>query len=181
MKTNETSRFLTPLLGLTSTPVNVWTSNCAGLYIGDQYYDVPSKWGEHFFFVYKTPMSPALDEAFRNNPLFVDTYSPKDDYITYVFKIKEEDQQKVVKPFLEGKYSEVDREYVEKNFPLDRTHRLYANRLVFDKSIVMKNLTEKKIGMELPKEAEVWSRPLEKNEIYGEYYELNDTNPSLAN
>jgi len=84
----------------------------------------------------------------------------------YVFTISEEDREKVVKPFMEGKYSQIDRAYVDKYFPAIPSHKLYGNRLVLDRSKVFKQMWEEKIGVELPEDAEVWSRPTPQNETY---------------
>lgn len=55
----------------------------------------------------------------------------------FVFRLDAESKSKVVEPFLEGKYSKVDRAYVEKFFPNDPRHSNYGSRLVFDKSSLL--------------------------------------------
>lgn len=56
----------------------------------------------------------------------------------FVFRLDTEAKSKVVEPFLEGKYSKVDRAYVEKFFPNDSRHTNYGSRLVFDKSDLLR-------------------------------------------
>lgn len=86
---------------------------------------------------------------------------------------------KIVKPFLDGKYSKVDREYVDKHFPDNPNHRLYGNGLVLRKHPAKKSYWESRIGVTLPTDAEVWPKPQEKNEIYG-YVEDSNANPEVA-
>jgi hypothetical protein len=105
--------------------------------------------------------------------MFSGFYNPTEDVFVYVFNITDAQHESVVKPFLEGKYSEVDRTYVEKYFPSVPSHHLYTNRLIFDKDDKVKRMWEKKLDVELPKGAEVWSKPQPKNEIYG-FLELRE-------
>lgn len=73
---------------------------------------------------------------------------------------------------MDGKYSKIDRDYVAKHFPNDPGHRLYGNRLVLDKSGVLRKLIEEELDVKLPKGAEVWARPKLEQEVYA--YEFSD-------
>lgn len=65
-----------------------------------------------------------------------------------------------------GKYSKIDRDYVVKHFPNDPGHRYYGNRLVLDRSPILRKLIEKELDVTLPKGAEVWSKPSLTSEVY---------------
>lgn len=112
-------------------------------------------------------MDEALSEYLKSHPLFERIHIPMEGMTSFVFRLPEGDKEKVIKPFLEGKYSKVDRAYVEEHFPDMPGHRLYANRLTFDRSPILKAYWEEKIGAELSDEAEVWSKPQKKIEVYG--------------
>jgi hypothetical protein len=103
----------------------------------------------------------------RGHHRFVESYSPVDGDTLYAFKLSEDEQQKLVKPFVEGRYSKIDRDYVEKFFPNVPHHRLYGNRLVLDKSPRLKEAIEDELGVTLPDNAEVWSKPKLEYELYG--------------
>lgn len=97
----------------------------------------------------------------------MEEYEPQSGLRMFVFRLNAEDKFKVVEPFLEGKYSKVDRTYVDKFFPNDPNHSNYGSRLVFDKSSLLRDQWEDKLGTALPLDAEVWSKPTKQKEIYG--------------
>ena len=178
MNVTETSRFITPVLKLRA-PDGIYTKEYYGSYLGDVTFD-GSNWGEHFFLVYQGEVDDTLREYLMSHSLFETVHTPKEGLTSFVFKLPEESKETVVKPFLEGKYSQVDRTYVEEQFPLTPGHRLYANRLTFDKDPALRDYWKEKIGVDLPENAEVWSKPQKKKEIYG-YQEMNlGTTPSQA-
>lgn len=82
----------------------------------------------------------------------------EDGYLVFKFKIPIQYLANVVKPFLEGRYSEIDKVYL-KNFPPN----LLA---VVNKATSWRNYWEKSIGVPLPKDAEVWSTPTKKTELW---------------
>lgn len=94
-----------------------------------------------------------------------------------VFRLKDEDKEKVVTPFLKGEYSKVDRTYVERNFPANPLHPNAASRLVFDKSDITRKYWENLLQVSLPEGAEVWSKPRKNEEVYGY---ISDTVPDSS-
>jgi hypothetical protein len=163
MTYTNTSFFLTPLIEL-NYPDSIYTSSYVGTYLGDYEYDSTAV-GEYMFFVYDKEVDEKLHNHFISHPRFKTQYTADEGKVTYVFDIEEEKREKVVKPFLEGKYSQVDRDYVESNFP--RHHlRLAINRKVFDKDPSLKKKWEDAIGLKLPQDAEVWSKPKLEVEVY---------------
>lgn len=82
----------------------------------------------------------------------------------FSYTLTEEERTTVVEPYLQGKYSEVSRDYVDKHFPKDVLSPTYNVRMVFDKHPnVIKYWSDK--GVEIPEDAEVWSRPDASQEI----------------
>jgi len=85
----------------------------------------------------------------------------------YVYSFTEEDQKNIVTPFLKGKYSEIDRDYV-KTFDrwqvVDGFYEPSKTYMIFTKDTRLKEDWEQKIGVEFTDEQEVWSRPLIENE-----------------
>ena len=89
--------------------------------------------------------------------------------IVYEFTVNQEEYNGVVKPFINGAYSKIDRSYVESNFPRNPTHPLFSNRLILDKDPAMLNYWAEK-GVIIPSHQEVWSIPDITKETYN--YEL---------
>ena len=121
-----------------------------------------------------------LDGELRSLPSFETSYVTSTGDVMYVFALSEEVQKSVVQPFLEGKYSTVDKTYVDAHFPNLPAHRLYGNRLVFDKSERLRKMWEEKIGVTLADDAEVWPAPRKKDEVYGYLNESGTELPQLA-
>lgn len=164
----KTSMFLRPLLELemcTHSPAYL------GTYLGDAHRDTDeTAWGSKLYVAFRGEVAKMFDQYLRASSRFVEAYSPKDGDTLYVFTVSETELEKVVKPFMAGKYSKIDRDYVVRHFPNDPGHRYYGNRLVLDKSPVLRKLIERELDATLPKGAEVWSKPDLKKEVYA--YEM---------
>jgi hypothetical protein len=87
-------------------------------------------------------------------------------YVMVVFRLPLEHRIDA-ETILEGKFSKVNRQTVDRYFPDSQMHPLYGNRLVFYQSPRWRTFWEEKLGVPLPVDAEVYSKPLLKNEIYG--------------
>lgn len=114
-----------------------------------------------------------LSEYLQKHQSFVETYTPQDGCIMFVFALNESIKESYVKPVLAGKYSETDRSTVNLYFPNDPNHPRYGNRLVLDKSDLWRKEWENKIGVSLPEGAEVWPKAKKEEEIYG-YFEPSE-------
>jgi len=92
-----------------------------------------------------------------------------------VFKIPEEDYYQVVTPFMKGKYSEISREYVDKNFsPIVRIGNVAVTDITYSilkKSQALREEWEELLNTTLPEDAEVWSTPDIDNEETYNYIE----------
>lgn len=158
---NLSSSFIRPLVDIPKK--EVYSSSFKDTYMAAEGYNC--EYGKCMFLHYRAPVSDNLDSTLRTSPLYESTYTPDERNVLYVFRLKEEDYKTVVKPFIEGKYSEVSKDFVEKYFPSEPTSPLYGNRLVFDKSQRWIDYWSER-GVEVPEGAEVWNRPLEQKETY---------------
>lgn len=93
-------------------------------------------------------------KLFKELPAYEDSYV-KNDNVVVVLKFSDADIHKIVAPFLMGKYSQIDREYVKKNFFPTIHGNPSLNRLILDKSRILRAYWKDRLGMELPEGAEV--------------------------
>ena len=117
-------------------------------------------------------MSETLIEQISSHPQIV---SQNNEEGLYIFSISDKDKESIIKPFLNGKYSEIDRDYVAKNFPQKEyvgknshgrpIYKDLINYKILNKDQGLRDWWEEKYGLALPENAEVWSRPEPKDEI----------------
>jgi hypothetical protein len=159
----NTAYFLRPTIVFDTTGPSV--SCYENAYLGDYEY-AKDEYGDNLFLLYSTELlSEDLKVKLEAHPQFVTTYQPTDGKSMFVYKFDEQTKKTVVKQVMEGKYSEVNRDYVESNYPLSSS-KLVTNRMVFDKHERLKHMWEERIGTALPDNAEVWSKPRKQDEMY---------------
>lgn len=91
--------------------------NYIDTYVGNIYYEGTEDWGNYFYVeVEPSKLSENIRTVFRAHPQFRTEYH-EEDSIFFVFDFTETQKNNIVKPFLDGKYSKIDREYVAANFP----------------------------------------------------------------
>jgi hypothetical protein len=103
----------------------------------------------------KAEITPELDKELEAHPLHSKTLELDDGTFLFEFTIPEESIEGVVKPFLEGRYSKIDRTFVEKHFPDDAFSDTHVNRRILDKDPSLREYWESKLGISLPEDAEV--------------------------
>jgi hypothetical protein len=115
-----------------------------------------------------------------NNPNFINRYMTSNSTLMFKFGFDEKAVEKIVKPFIEGKYSLIDRDYAKEHFNklVVGGNQLSTNWMILNKHEYLKKYWEEQIGMKLPDDAEVWSRPEKHDEIYD--YETNTTDEQHA-
>jgi len=101
-----------------------------------------------------------IDATLRNIPSFVQSNQDKES-IQYFYKIKEELKPTVVQPFLNGKYSEIDKEYIKDSFAENS-----AVQRIVSKDSAYRTHWESLIGQPLPHNAEVWPIADLKQELW---------------
>lgn len=118
-------------------------------------------------------LSKSLVEKLKQSPRYVSHYRTSDDTILFKMNLSEAEKQTIVQPLLSGNFSKVDRTFVNQNFPKivynsqTRQNELSSNLMILNKDPYLKIYWEKRINVKLPEDAEVWSKPLKENEIYG--------------
>lgn len=151
--------FLTPAF------ININKYPVTNTYLGDVTYYGDDRWGEHFFIEFGELSDIQLKEL-RAREDYVFEYYPTTTSTIIVLSIPEEIKTNIVIPFIDGKYSEIDRKYVRNNFSRYTSFgNLSINFLILHKSSILKKYWEEQIGVELPENAEVWSRPEKKDEV----------------
>jgi hypothetical protein len=132
-------------------------------------FDDPNKIGDFFYFVF----SEIPDERLRelvNLDAYEDHFEIEEDTI-FKFSLTEEQQTDIVQPFLKGKYSLIDRDFVKKHHPKlvytgKGTYIINQAHLIMHKSNSLRKYWEDRIGVKLPPDAEVWSKVKSKDETY---------------
>ncbi len=137
--------------------------------MGNVEYEGNAGWGNYFYIMLKNDAPDSLKELLKAHRQYVHQYSPEEGKTMFVFKITSEQYITIVEPFLRGKYSEIDRDYVRLRFPRISDGQLSTNYLILTKDPILKAYWEsdEKIGMSLPDNAEVWSKAKRQDEVYG--------------
>lgn len=177
----KSKSFILPILGLPS-----FFNGIVDTYLGNIYYEGEESWGNYLYLCLDPQeVSKPIGSALRNHPQFKEEFH-EDEFVFFVFDLTETQKQNIVEPFLEGKYSKIDREYVARSFPkytavgtistnwriLVRDDWEKPNNILPLKDYwegKINNPEHKKYGLSvsIPDDAEVWSRPLKKDEVYG--------------
>lgn len=151
----KTSDFLLPLADIPYAKLdNLYFSNA---YIGHS--SERELLGKNLYLVFEEPVDAV--ELMELNPDKFE-YSLEDGKIG-VYSITDEEQETIVKPFIDGKYSLIDRDYVSKNYAPSiivngREYHDYCFD-VLNKAETIKKYWEHRINTTLPEGAEVWSKP----------------------
>lgn len=165
------AKFLTPLINL-KPPITIYGNHYEGTFLGDVHKAEYREWGgPYILLVFNEGLPTILSDYLSTHELLHEKYEPIKGHTTFVFRVSKSDIDGVITPFLDGKFSKVSRDYVTKHFPLDS--KLSGQRLVFDKSRLHKERWEELLGVSLPEDAEVWSKPKKTKEIYG-YLKMTD-------
>lgn len=171
IKYNRTTRFLLPSLRLNEEALI--KMGLINVYLGDNEYDC--RWDlEGCLYLLFKPNK--LDEEFeeycelmRQLPCYKDEYDV-DDGVIFICEIPKE-YKHIVKPFKEGKYSQIDKTYVKQCVPQFINGKLSKRWKIFykDKSI-MEELA-KELGYKTLEDAERWiveveDKPYAQDEIF---------------
>jgi hypothetical protein len=115
-----------------------------------------------------------------SNPFFLTRYMTPKSTLMFRFSLSPGARENIVKPFLDGKYSKIDRDYVKEHFNklVSGGSQLSTNWMILNKHESLRKYWEEQIGTTLPQDAEVWSRPEKIDEIYN--YETDTTNEQRA-
>lgn len=166
MKT-KTLSFIVPYIGVPIEDLQI--NGLISAYIGDQDME-PEVWGERLYLLFLGDLlKPFMIETLRNRKDF-HTMRSTAKGILMSFTFTDDFKLRVVKPFLMGKYSQIDRDYVKNHF---QKHRFDGrkfiksnNYCILHKDPDYKAAWEERLGTSLPDDAEVGSRPIKEKEVF---------------
>ena len=162
---NYSAMFCTQMLEFDKAPVRVYEKTIfINTYLIDPVLD-DGTYSGNVYYVFRNAISDELMTYLVNHPAFKTMYCPKDGLIVFAFS-QGNYVKGVVDKFWLGQYSKVDRVYVELYFPAVTTHSRYGSRCVFDQCAKLREHWEKAIGVSLPPDAEVWSKPRLEHETF---------------
>lgn len=166
----KSTAMLTPTLNLK----NHIYGQLIATYTGNIHYEGTDTWGNYLYLQVKATAPIEMLTELRLHPWYEhEEHMMNPNSIMFTFKPDEITYKTIFKPFVDGKYSQIDRAYVEKYFNYLEDGVKNMNYAVLTKSPALRLYWENKIGVKLPDDAEVWSRPEKRDEIYAyEEYEL---------
>lgn len=156
--------------------------NLKSTYLGHIDYEGADNWGDYLYLeLDPEEITNEVKKELRNHILYVTEFDGEESRF-FVYKLTDKQKITIVMPFLSGKYSQIDREYVAKYFPKYTRQGTISNNwriLVKDEwerpdyIPSLRQYWEDKIGCNLPEDAELWSRPMKRDEVYNyEVFEL---------
>jgi len=169
MDYSKTTHFILPVLNFTGSFQDLKRDGFVNSYLG---------WSKHLNDVYGRYLYVVFDnysisdkriQEIEQHDKFIDRII-LDNVSVYLFSLDESFQRSVIDPFLKGKYSMIDRGFVEDKHPMyssnsmDPYHKNKA-RLVLDKSDEIRDEWEDRLATRLPENAEVWSIPCKETEV----------------
>jgi len=161
MKTyNKTTSYLAPMI---KQDLSVFLDfNFINCYLGDQGHDVEYK---NHLYLRVAPDSfsdkfKAISDLVRRSPEYVTDYDLPNKEVMFVFKISE-NYFEDLRLFKEGKYSKIDKKYVERSFK--KNSKRYK---VFNQDPEYRAMLEESWEVRLPANAELESIPNPEHEIF---------------
>lgn len=164
---NLTTNFALPLLGWRKSMFEPYLINAYILHEGIEHFQT-----DHIFVLLKESMEDKyqkIEETIVNHKSHVSQYyvDDKEEYVMHVFKFVD-----IILPdyhlFLEGKYSKMSegaKELIKKSSKPNG-----VNYKILSRDVALAKLQAKKIGVEIGKDAEVWSWIQDSNNIKNEIF-----------
>ena len=131
-----------------------------------------NEWGDIFVMEFSNAwIEDEFLEELRKSPFYKTEYDPTKQMTHVVLQIPEGYRDTVVKPFLAGKYSKIDRDYVRRYYEPKRRNvaGIYEdsyNYKILTKHPEIRDWWEYRLGTSLPEDAEVWPKPEKEDEIF---------------
>lgn len=163
----KSASFILPTLGLEYSDLK--RNGFQTTYLGDaRLADWKSTLGQKLYVELDSTCSSTYLKELTQHPQYSNLRMDGDSYLIE-FDIPKKWTTSVVEKFMEGKYSEIDRDYVKTNFPKYTSSASESiNYKILTKSKELKEYWETILDVELDPDAEVWSIPELKDEI--KYY-----------
>lgn len=161
VENTKTTDFLLPILDIKYSDLEA--AGFENAYIGHQ--QELDETGNNLYLKFKNKVSPTRAYSLNSNK-FSHTL---DEDLVAVYTLTNEEKDKIVAPFLEGKYSKLDEDYVKKNYAPKviingREYRDYCYDII-TRSTDLREYWEDRLNVSLGDDAEVWSKPILENEI----------------
>ena len=141
-------------------------SSVTETYIGNSEFEGNNNWGDYFYVVLKNGYTSGLLNKMRSSKMYHTEMDPDEGHTMFVYKIIDYYKSRVVIPFMEGKYSQIDRDYVAKNFQARVAGGLSTNWRILHKEDGLRAYWESRIGKDLPEDCEVWNKAKKEHEVY---------------
>lgn len=162
--------FILPMINL-----KVPNSTIINTYLGNTEYQGDNNWGKYLYVEIEDQHIKSVWEEIKTHPQYVTYFHCSENSNAFIVFEITNNQRKIVDPFLQGKYSEIDRDYVNKYFTKYINENISLNWRILHKDenwdrpanlMSLRDYWYSRIGIEIPKDAEVWSRPKQEDEIY---------------
>lgn len=160
----KSASFILPTLGLSLSELR--SNGFKTTYLGDARL---SNWrellGTKLYVELDSSCTPSFLKKMTQHENYSNLRMDGDNYLIE-FDVPAKWRSGVVDKFLEGKYSEIDRDYVKENFPkYTSTNTESVNYQILTKSPELKEYWEIILDVDLDEDAEVWSIPELSDEI----------------
>lgn len=143
-------------------------------YIGNVGWEGLDTWGQYYYVVFKEDISKLLLDIIEKHSMFQQSYWDDEAQLIVVFKFDEDTYRTIVKPFTEGRYSEIDRTYANKYFgPTTASGKPSTNWQILNRAESLRKYWEAELNVTpyiritIPEDAEVWSKIKKENEVLG--------------
>lgn len=159
MKETKTAIFI-PNVSLSEDELTkLYNNGYINIFLGIKHAN-KKEYGKHLYALVST------DYDFSSFTNYIDEISVDNNRLLR-FKIPKKYKKSVVKPFIEGSYSKIDKKFVHK-FTNKKLNDQTINSVwkIFHKAPSIKEYWEHRIGVVLPEDAEVWSKPIKSQEIF---------------
>ena len=132
-------------------------------YMGNVEHQGNAGWGDYFYITCDKDVPAHVISTLEGHTQLL-TKTVNDDSYWFVYEFTPHQKDKIVKPFLEGAYSKIDREYVAKQFPrYNSSGNMSINYRILVKDEVdlpvdtepLANYWYRRIGIRIPVGAEV--------------------------
>lgn len=144
-------------------------------YIGNRDYEGKNQWGNYLYLqITSDLLDSVLLSELRNHERYV-TELDEQDYVFFVFEFHPFEKANIVTPFIEGRYSNISKDYVNKNFPMRHSNgSVSMNWRILSKdnwnipkeTLSLREYWLRRMGAPIPEDGEIWPKPKMEHEIY---------------
>lgn len=157
MEFNKSSVFILPYLGFKYSQLK--SAGFVSSYVGNTTYD--KEWGERFHIIFDRE----VPEFAKEHKYFEFEYEDSHGH-GVAFTIPDYIKTYVIAPFINGKFSQIDKAYVNTHLKFKVGLNTYSNAYrICNKDEALRQEWEERLDVYLPEDAEVSSRPNKEKEM----------------